>query len=187
MHRSRPRRPIRSFTSPRRAPGVYPPRRARSLRRFAHSPLRPHHPQFPVHKIKTRNRFSNHNLANSPPPNLLQMHQPRHRAPEAAIFQSRNIHQPVSRQTTNNKQQTADKTNPPRSASLSTQHSVLSTSRANRATPPPHSSFPPVIPLTHPGLATIHPPHTINTFRPVNYFYRRSSKGGVVLSGMEQP
>src|SRR2546421_1746671 len=44
----------------------------RPFRRFANSPIRPHDPQFPVHKIKTRNHCSNHHLANSEPPILLQ-------------------------------------------------------------------------------------------------------------------
>src|SRR6266850_1284151 len=86
---------------------------ARSVRRFVHSPIRPHDPQFLVHKIKTRNHFSNHNLANSPPPNLLQMHQTRNRTPQPTIFQSRNTAQAFSQRTTNHKQQSHDETKPP--------------------------------------------------------------------------
>jgi len=69
----------RSFTSPWRALGVYPPRRARPVRRFAHSPLRSHDPQFSVHNFKNRNPISIPHLSHFTSPNLLQMHQTRHR------------------------------------------------------------------------------------------------------------
>ena len=64
-----------------RAHGVYPPRRARSLRRFAHSPLRPHDPRFPVHNFKNCNPISIPHLSHFTSPNLLHMHQTRNCTP----------------------------------------------------------------------------------------------------------